>query len=77
MKIKTYMLALRIIAIAQAIIAPGLIVLGVFIRNQKIKNVGIWWCALIAVDTGRVYHLYQSLLLEDLEEEVLEQQIKL
>ncbi len=50
----------RILAIAQSIIAPGLLIAGCVLKSNKLKSVGTVLCASIAADTGRAYWLVTS-----------------
>ena len=53
MKIKSWKFVLKGIAIAQAIAAPALMVVGTITNNKAVKTAGMVWCGLIALDTGR------------------------
>ena len=53
MNIKKEVKFIKGVAVAQSIIAPGLIVTGVILNNKLIKNIGIVWCGLVTVDTAR------------------------
>ena len=53
MKGKTQVKIIKTMAIAQAVIAPGLIVAGTISNNNVIKNIGIIWCGLVTLDTAK------------------------
>jgi len=53
MTAKTVKNICRGVAIVQAILAPGLMIIGHITGNKTMKNVGIAWCGLIVLDTGR------------------------
>ena len=41
------------IAIAQAVIAPALMVIGHFTGAKVLRNIGAVWCGLVTLDTAR------------------------
>ena len=53
MKAKTIKNTVKGIAIAQAVLAPGLMVAGVITKNNTMKYIGAVWCGLVTLDTAR------------------------
>jgi len=43
----------KVIATAQAVIAPGLMIIGHITGNKILRNFGAVWCGLITLDTAR------------------------
>lgn len=53
MNIKSIANFWKIVAIVQAILAPMLMIIGHYTRLKILRNIGIVWCSLITLDTGR------------------------
>lgn len=65
MTIKKVAILTKSIAIAQAIVAPGLMVIGYTMHKPILTKVGAVWCGLIALDTGRTTCVYVNTVVKN------------
>ena len=54
MKVETIAKVTNGISITQSIVAPALVVVGHVTGNNKLKTVGVVWCALVTADSARL-----------------------
>ncbi len=53
MLVKTCKKAVKAIALAQAVIAVGLLIIGALTKSKLLIKIGAVWCALVTVDSVR------------------------